>query len=97
MDYILSFTPCFLSESAFDFAVLSIELGDNIGSVLPCNNFQKKTEFFLSKVKILLEFSAIKVDFLNFGNFSNAMTGEKKAIIAIKTRGKLKDYFSNIS
>ena len=38
MDYIWSiylFTPCFLSESAFDFAVLSIELSDNIGSVLP--------------------------------------------------------------
>jgi len=35
MDYILSFTPCFLSETAFDFAVLSIESDDNIGSVLP--------------------------------------------------------------
>ena len=44
MDYILSidlFTPRFLSESAFDFAVLSIELGDNIGSVLPWQQLPK--------------------------------------------------------
>ena len=38
---ILSFTPCFLSESAFDFAVLSIESGDNIGSVLPWQQLPK--------------------------------------------------------
>jgi len=38
---ILSFTPCFLSESAFDFAVLSIELSDNIGSVLPWQQLPK--------------------------------------------------------
>jgi hypothetical protein len=41
MDYILSFTPCFLSESAFDFAVLSIESDDNIGSVLPWQQLPK--------------------------------------------------------
>ena len=38
---ILSFTPFFLSESAFDFAVLSIESGDNIGSVLPWQQLPK--------------------------------------------------------
>jgi len=35
------FTPCFLSESAFDFAVLSIESGDNIGSMLPWQQLPK--------------------------------------------------------
>jgi len=35
------FTPCFLTESAFDFAVLSIESGDNIGSVLPWQQLPK--------------------------------------------------------
>jgi hypothetical protein len=41
MDYILSFTPRFLSEFAFDFAVLSIESGDNIGRVLPWQQHPK--------------------------------------------------------
>ena len=41
MDYILSFTPRFLSESAFDFAVLSIESDDNIGSVLQWQQLPK--------------------------------------------------------
>jgi len=35
------FTPYFLSESTFDFAVLSIESGDNIGSVLPWQQLPK--------------------------------------------------------
>jgi hypothetical protein len=50
MDYILSFTPCFLSESAFDFAVLSIESDDNIGSVLPWQQLPIKLKNHL-KVK----------------------------------------------
>jgi hypothetical protein len=41
MGYILSFTPRFLSESAFDFAVLSIESDDNIGSVLQWQQLPK--------------------------------------------------------
>ena len=41
MDYILSFTPRFLSEPAFDFAVLSIDSDDNIGSVLPWQQLPK--------------------------------------------------------
>ena len=36
MDYVLSFT-----ESTFDFAVLPIESGDNIGSVLPWQQLPK--------------------------------------------------------
>ena len=35
------FTPCFLSESALDFALLSIESGDNIGSMLPWQQLPK--------------------------------------------------------
>ena len=41
MDYIWSFTPRFLYESAFDFAVLSIESDVNIGSVLPWQQLPK--------------------------------------------------------
>ena len=57
MDYILSFTPRFLLESAFDFVVLSIESDENIGSELPWQQLpkkKKKTNCICSLIVLLL-------------------------------------------
>jgi hypothetical protein len=76
VDYILSFTPCFLSESAFDFAVLSIESGDNIGRFMlqklddkgvEHNHIKQVTMIFSSYLYVNTSVWSLHVN----GNFQN--------------------------